>query len=154
MQALLEAGARWDAMTNGPVPGTITVVLERGKTVYPERAEHLPACERIVEDWGKKFRRLKAVELFTDESKLQDLDNFLDNFTCPISFQFFKHPVVAADGHTYEREAIQKWFRGDAQRGLQPHNTSPKTNQRISRTLVTNHQLKKVMDALGYLRKD
>jgi hypothetical protein len=31
-----------------------------------------------------------------------------------------RDPVVAADGHTYERAAIQRWFKG--------HNTSPVTN--------------------------
>jgi len=30
-------------------------------------------------------------------------------------------PVVASDGHTYNREEIQKWFKG--------HDTSPRTNE-------------------------
>ena len=29
---------------------------------------------------------------------------------CPITRQIMLDPVVAADGHSYERTAIQKWF--------------------------------------------
>eukprot|EP00698_Gefionella_okellyi_P008352 TRINITY_DN2069_c0_g1_i12.p2 TRINITY_DN2069_c0_g1~~TRINITY_DN2069_c0_g1_i12.p2 ORF type:complete len:221 (-),score=38.39 TRINITY_DN2069_c0_g1_i12:1291-1953(-) len=38
---------------------------------------------------------------------------------CPITLELMLDPVVAADGHTYEREHIQKWF--------ETHCTSPKT---------------------------
>lgn len=42
-------------------------------------------------------------------------------FLCPITHQLFKDPVLAEDGHTYEREAIIKW--------IQSHGTSPLTRQ-------------------------
>jgi hypothetical protein len=32
-------------------------------------------------------------------------------------------PVICADGHSYERDAITRW--------LAAHNTSPKTNARL-----------------------
>jgi hypothetical protein len=44
-------------------------------------------------------------------------------------------PVVAADGHTYERTGIERW--------LQNHNTSPVTREVMMHTHLTpNHQLK------------
>ena len=51
-------------------------------------------------------------------------------------------PVVALDGHTYERRAIEQWFaRGRL--------TSPVTNLRLpSVALVPNHALKSAADAL------
>jgi len=51
---------------------------------------------------------------------------------CPITQAIMCDPVVAADGHTYEREAITIW--------LENHNTSPKTNETLSsKQLLPNH---------------
>lgn len=33
-----------------------------------------------------------------------------NNLRCPITHELMKDPVMATDGHTYEREAIMKWF--------------------------------------------
>ena len=33
------------------------------------------------------------------------------DLTCPITRQLFVDPVMAADGFSYERDAIEKWFR-------------------------------------------
>ena len=30
---------------------------------------------------------------------------------CPLTLDLFEDPVVAVDGHTYERAAIEKWFQ-------------------------------------------
>jgi len=38
---------------------------------------------------------------------------------CPITLSIMRHPVLAPDGHTYEREAITKW--------ISQHGTSPQT---------------------------
>jgi hypothetical protein len=39
-----------------------------------------------------------------------------------------RDPVIAADGHTYEQEAIEAWLRS--------HNTSPMTNAQLSNRTV------------------
>jgi|GEM_PF-2281286 len=41
-------------------------------------------------------------------------------YLCPITQELMVDPVFTADGHTYERKAIEKW--------LEAHDTSPKTN--------------------------
>ncbi|KAG2423703.1 hypothetical protein HXX76_015093 [Chlamydomonas incerta] len=51
-----------------------------------------------------------------------------DCFLCPLTCRLFKDPVVAADGVTYEREAIERHVRHVA--------TSPLTKQRLTSTVT------------------
>jgi hypothetical protein len=63
-----------------------------------------------------------------------------DEFRCPITCELMAEPVICADGHTYEREAIERWFRS--------HGTSPKTNAHLpNRTVFPNHALRGVIEA-------
>eukprot|EP01025_Chloroclados_australasicus_P032834 TRINITY_DN33361_c0_g1_i1.p1 TRINITY_DN33361_c0_g1~~TRINITY_DN33361_c0_g1_i1.p1 ORF type:complete len:540 (+),score=76.32 TRINITY_DN33361_c0_g1_i1:64-1683(+) len=56
-------------------------------------------------------------------------------FICPITQDVMTDPVFASDGYTYEREAIQGWFKKS--------NTSPMTNMELeSKALVPNHTLR------------
>ena len=64
-----------------------------------------------------------------------------DEFTCPITRQLMRVPVIAADGHTYDRAAIERW--------LANHENSPKTGEALEhRLLVPNHNLKRLIDDL------
>ena len=57
-------------------------------------------------------------------------------FLCPITLEVMKEPVVCADGHTYERSAIEEWLRAGKR-------TSPVTGKRLpSVTTVTNFALR------------
>ena len=33
-----------------------------------------------------------------------------DDFVCPITQELMVDPVIASDGHAYERDAIERWF--------------------------------------------
>ncbi|KAJ9458796.1 U-box domain-containing protein 15 [Diplonema papillatum] len=55
--------------------------------------------------------------------------------TCPITLRPFIDPVMAEDGHSYERSAIQSWFDAG-------HKTSPLTREQISTTLLPNRTLR------------
>jgi len=56
-------------------------------------------------------------------------------FTCSISQDVMEDPVVAADGHSYERPFITQW--------LEKNDTSPMTGERLEhRGLTPNHNLK------------
>lgn len=58
---------------------------------------------------------------------------------CPITHEVMKNPVVAADGQSYEREAITRW--------LTTSQRSPATNEILPHTnLVDNLFLKRVID--------
>merc|ERR1711920_1005603 len=57
-------------------------------------------------------------------------------FFCPITHDVMTEPVVAMDGHTYERAAIERWF-------LEGKSTSPKTGeQMLGTTLTPNHAMR------------
>lgn len=91
-----------------------------------------------------KFTRMSAAV-----SGRRDLENNFDdgipaNLMCPITYEVFQEPVVAADGHSYERVAIERW--------LFAHSTSPVTGAYMGRELVTNHHLRaQVCDVLQRL---
>jgi hypothetical protein len=51
-----------------------------------------------------------------------NVDN--DDLICPITLQIFRDPVIAGDGHTYERAAILRWILEDG--------TSPLTRQPLN----------------------
>lgn len=56
-------------------------------------------------------------------------------YLCPITLSMMADPVVANDGHSYERAAIAHW--------LGTHNTSPQTREpMVSSELVPNHALR------------
>ena len=63
-----------------------------------------------------------------------------DAFKCPITLQIMVEPMVTSDGHTYEKIVIEKW--------LESHDTSPKTNQQIEKTLVPNYALRSAIEQL------
>jgi hypothetical protein len=54
----------------------------------------------------------------------------MEAITCPITHCVPNDPVVAYDGHTYDREAIQMWFN--------VRDTSPVTQRRIPTLLLPN----------------
>jgi len=57
---------------------------------------------------------------------------------CPITQDVMKDPVIAADGHTYERTAIEHWF--------QEHQTSPMTNTTLpNKKLIPNWAVRKII---------
>ncbi|CAF3073348.1 unnamed protein product [Rotaria sp. Silwood2] len=59
---------------------------------------------------------------------------------CPLTMELFRDPVLAQDGHTYEREAIEDWIRKNG--------TSPKTNQQLSlEHLYPNHLVRNLVGA-------
>lgn len=63
------------------------------------------------------------------------MENLQAHYLCPITNEIMEEPVLAADGHTYEKEAIQDW--------LVRHHTSPVTNAHLpNKDLIPNHTLK------------
>ena len=64
-----------------------------------------------------------------------------DDLRCPLTLEIFLDPVSAADGHTYERVAIEEWLATGAR-------TSPVTNEPLeSLKLVPQHTVKKLTAA-------
>lgn len=57
---------------------------------------------------------------------------------CPITHNIMVNPVIASDGHTYERAAILEWIR--------INNTSPLTREILKDELVPNTNLQKIIN--------
>lgn len=53
-----------------------------------------------------------------------------DEFLCPITHELMREPVIAMDGHTYEKQALDKWFKTNSK--------SPMTGQAIETTTIPN----------------
>ncbi|CAE7033450.1 PUB51 [Symbiodinium sp. CCMP2592] len=66
--------------------------------------------------------------------------------SCPITQDLMEDPVVASDGTSYERRAIEHW--------LQSHRTSPLTNLPLaSDDLIPNNALRSVIQELRWKRQ-
>ena len=65
----------------------------------------------------------------------------MESAVCPITFEIMRDPVVAADGHTYEREALLRWLKGS--------NNSPATGAPLAnRTIIPNYCVKMLIREL------
>ncbi|MCD8543125.1 MAG: hypothetical protein LRY69_07135 [Gammaproteobacteria bacterium] len=81
--------------------------------------------------------------MFPSHGSFEDQQNINipDSFRCPITTEIMENPVICADGHSYEREAITAWLRA--------HNTSPFTNEILPhKNLINNINLKKAIQDL------
>jgi len=71
---------------------------------------------------------------------MQEEDDIPEAFICPITQLIMKDPVTLLDGHTYEREAIEKWFNAG-------HATSPLTNRPLgSKIIKPNYALRNAIE--------
>jgi hypothetical protein len=65
----------------------------------------------------------------------------MESAVCPITLEIMSDPVVAADGHTYEREALLRWLKGS--------NNSPATGAPLAnRTIIPNYCVKMLIREL------
>lgn len=95
--------------------------------------EHAPRFLRELERNTARKRRFEALGL----EAWHDLPA---DFQCPITRETFVDPVVASDGHTYERHALERLFAsGDLK--------SPLTRAVLVPLCFPNHALKKRMHA-------
>jgi len=63
----------------------------------------------------------------------------LPSFFCTITDELMQDPVCTADGHTYERAAIEEWLAG--------HDTSPSTGVELpNKNLTPNRGLRNSID--------
>jgi hypothetical protein len=70
----------------------------------------------------------------------QDISLIVRALTCPITLELFIDPVLASDGHTYERSAIIEWIKHH-------HGTSPMTRQTVKiQELKPNRIVKQLAD--------
>ncbi|KAI3793109.1 hypothetical protein L1987_35723 [Smallanthus sonchifolius] len=79
------------------------------------------------------LERLKAVADAAKRTRSKTQNTPPDHFRCPILKNVMVDPCVAADGYTYERRAIEKWF--------EESDISPMNLPLTSRSLTPNYTL-------------
>jgi len=101
-----------------------------------------------IEDWVKEEKKQEAEEEEEEEEeekekqedkgeeKAEEVDEEVpEEFCCPITQDVMKDPVIAEDGHTYEKATILEW--------IEKNGTSPITREPISKNvLIVNRVLK------------
>ncbi|PRP78817.1 WD repeat, SAM and U-box domain-containing protein 1-like [Planoprotostelium fungivorum] len=81
---------------------------------------------------------IEKLRSFLQPTQAPATRNLPDAFYCPITCEVMVDPVIATDGHTYERWAIEDWLRRS--------DTSPLTNLKLrGKDLVPNYALRQLM---------
>eukprot|EP00929_Paragymnodinium_shiwhaense_P077267 TRINITY_DN39793_c0_g1_i1.p1 TRINITY_DN39793_c0_g1~~TRINITY_DN39793_c0_g1_i1.p1 ORF type:complete len:237 (-),score=20.16 TRINITY_DN39793_c0_g1_i1:345-1055(-) len=147
----------------------VSVMRSSKRVVYGLLAMTVVAVGVALRMWWSQRRRRLELEAQVGAANTQDVQDFIAQYrrenpqggsprsglssswegeppaglTCVITGELFRDPVICADGHTYEREAIQAWFA----RG---YNTSPLTNMTLDTlSLTPNHSLRSTVEELS-----
>ena len=96
-----------------------------------------------VIDWTRQTKSKPETPDRDDEAEQQPAKRQkkeLPSFLCPISQEVMNDPVIAFDGHCYERYHITKWF-------YKKGPISPLTNTPLpTTTVIRNHTLRKAIE--------
>ncbi len=99
--------------------------------------------QQLREDLEAGLQRVQTQQHYNDASK--EVAMKFKGFVCPIGNKLMKDPVIAADGHSYDKENIELFLNlwaVDKQTIL-----SPKTNKPFQHIhLIPNHALKISID--------
>ncbi|XP_040827543.1 WD repeat, SAM and U-box domain-containing protein 1 isoform X5 [Ochotona curzoniae] len=105
-----------------------------GKELLNLNKESL-ADDLKIESLGLRSKVLRKIEEL--RTKVKSLSSGIpDEFICPITRELMKDPVIASDGYSYEKEAMENWIS-------KKKRTSPMTNLVLSSLVLTpNRTLK------------
>ncbi|XP_036900545.1 WD repeat, SAM and U-box domain-containing protein 1 isoform X4 [Sturnira hondurensis] len=92
-----------------------------------------------IESLGLRSKVLRKIEEL--RTKVKTLSSEIpDEFICPITRELMQDPVIASDGYSYEKEAMENWIS-------KKKRTSPMTNLVLpSAVLIPNRTLKMAID--------
>ena len=121
------------ADSHGPVAPTAAAIAAANAADAVEIVEAVAASRLVNATRDTTPRNTSAVRA---PSEL-----YPRSMVCPITLEAFRDPVVAADGHSYERAALARWFTSRV--------TSPTTGARLtSRQTMPNHALRVAVDEI------
>ena len=109
VKARLRAAAAPSEVADG---ATLRTLLEQADVVRVPAAELVRARARL-----KSLERRERLGLDSRDTP--------DEFLCPITYEVMTNPVVASDGHSYERAAIEYYYAQEGDR------TSPLTRAQL-----------------------
>ena len=96
----------------------------------PEAAPPPPPSVSDDDEREGETTTIIATEEVVDDDDDGGGDDDDDDLRCPITMSVFVDPVLAADGNTYERAAIEAWFQRCRDKGGAP--TSPLTQEPLA----------------------
>lgn len=144
-------------------PAILKYQLKKAEEAKLEMEESLKYSRTRVQAYGEGFaiasvpdEQLQAIGMmlgvatrrWKEETVKREVEKQLnenENLRCPITHTLLLDPVVASDGRTYERRAIETW--------LHKHKTSPFTRKPIS-ILRDNDGLKSLIAATRELLQE
>ncbi|XP_075036917.1 WD repeat, SAM and U-box domain-containing protein 1 [Mixophyes fleayi] len=92
-----------------------------------------------IESLGLRNTILRKIEDLKSKMKAASSD-VPEEFLCPITWEIMRDPVMASDGYSYERKAIENWISTEKR-------TSPMTNLPLENLLLTpNRTLKMALN--------
>ena len=108
-----------------PLPMAATLAAEALAAAAPTEATATATAAPMLTG----FSVLPAAKPNPQPAPLEELP---EDFVCPITQELMCDPVIASDGHTYERSALERW--------LQSKMTSPKSGVELEHALLfPNH---------------
>jgi hypothetical protein len=101
-----------------------------GNEIMSLGAEELGGLQEQLEGALRRVEQLRAC--------YKSVSTILPSTTCPIGLGLMIHPVFAADGYSYEKSEIERWFAEHGDKARSPMTTAPLAHH----DLVENHALK------------
>lgn len=114
------------------------IIDEREALGYPAQPPalmHLPAAVQPASAWSPPNRSMSNAKHIVDCKPL--IDQLKDLLTDPISQTVIEDPVIADDGHLYDRRGLETWLRNN--------DTSPLTRQKMSNRLMPFVELRSII---------
>ena len=106
----------------------VSAIETREKELLEEMNENKRVCNEYVGQVRREQKKARAVVLAVGG------DGIPNELLCPITHEVMVDPVMTADGHTYERAAIERVFEGT---GQSDDVRSPVTGLVLSSRLLT-----------------
>lgn len=114
--------------------------MDAAKSALPLLGPLRKELEKEIAVDGETLVEIKAAEVRARQRQDKNLSDIPEpaQFCCPLSHSTMRDPVIAADGHSYEREWIETHFKKSM--------TSPLTSEVLkSQELVPNIALKQLI---------
>ncbi|KAK8673004.1 hypothetical protein V6N13_111360 [Hibiscus sabdariffa] len=138
VQVLDEKAGNWPLELAVELAGISMKCMPVSRGVKPDLRiatvmEELDELKKTADD----FVARGGLEVVNNENvNMEDANDVPSVFLCPIFQEVMKNPHVAADGFSYELEAIEEWLK-------MGHDTSPMTNLCLKHKFLTpNHTLR------------
>ena len=129
VEALIAAGARVHRITNSGrtardaarMNGHHSLLRVLRSPVARARWGRAIACVRVVTAFlaAGRSKLLREADAIFSAAYGGAIIKVPEEFVCPITMELFKDPVVAADGFTYERRAIERHLKTARARSTQ-----------------------------------